>query len=138
MGLDNGIIIRGKSERGREYLKGWEPLRNNWWSKDEYEFGYWRKCWNVRQRFLDIFDTYNDEYEIKLTISDIPTIVNEVLRYFLNEDNWEYEGHCSQVFSWIEELPSIANAMSDLNGFYDDVVDFYTDDDFDIWFYDSY
>lgn len=139
MGLDNGIVIRGKTEKGTNYLK------NNFSScYDKYigfEFGYWRKCWNIRRKFIDDFGYDTERQEIKFELDDIPLII-ETLKYFLNEDNWEY-GECySQIFSWIEELPSIANAMQNLWRFYDnldiDPDNELTDEDFEIYFYDSY
>ena len=136
MGLDNGIIIRGKTEKGTNYLVN---NFSNCYDKyiECFEFGYWRKCWNIREKFIDDFGYDTERQEIKFELDDIPLIV-ETLKYFLNEDNWEYGDCYSQVFSWIEELPSIANAIQDLWRFYDNLDNELTDEDFEIYFYDSY
>lgn len=145
MGLDNGIIIRGKTEKGKKYLINYFAyLLKDYENNSEtvkLEFGYWRKCWNIRKKFIDDFGYDAKEQEIRFELDDIPAII-ETLKYFLNEDNWAYKGEYSQVFSWIEELPSIANAMRDLWIFYDYLDSYsdneFTDEDFEIYFYDSY
>lgn len=142
MGLDSGIIIKHKTKAGEEFLKkNFKHLEENY-APGEYEFGYWRKCWNIRERFFDVFRDRIEDHnwvEIEFKLSDIPMIVNKVLKYFLDEDNWEYEGCYSQVFTWIEELPSIATAMRDLTIFYEMVIEEeLSDEDFEISFYDSY
>jgi len=142
MGLDNGIIITDKTKKGEDFLKrhfsdNYSPYLS------EYEFGYWRKCWNIREKFLDDFNIDKNEQLIHFKISDIPSIIN-TLKYFLDENNWEYNGRTSLVFNWYEEIASIANAIRDLYLFYDyidegaDNEDDVTDEDFEIYFYDSY
>jgi len=142
MGLDNGIIITGKTKKGENFLKNY--FSNNYDPHiGKYEFGYWRKCWNIRQKFLDNFKYNRKKCLITFKISDIPAIIN-TLKYFLKQQNWEYNGKTSLVFNWYEELPSIANAIRDLYLFYDyidegaDNEDDVTDEDFEIYFYDSY
>jgi hypothetical protein len=140
MGLDNGIVIRGKTKKGEEFLKrNFYNLRDSF----EYEFGYWRKCWNIRAAFLD--DFRNNGYDgqggyLYLTIDDLKKVCNKTLKQFLDENNWEYEGSTSHIFTWIEELPSIAGAMRNiyifLEGFYDEKD--LNEEDFEIYFYDSY
>ena len=142
MGLDNGIIIKGKNEFAKSYLEEHFSYLKEY--SDAYEFGYWRKCYNIRKRFIDTFNYDYEKGEIRFTIKDIPKII-EVLKYFLNEDNWIMgnafnNGSC--VFGWVEELPSIASAIRDLaffynDGYYGDEIEL-TDEDFEIYFYDSY
>jgi hypothetical protein len=142
MGLDNGIIIKAKTKKGNSYLEryfDWLESSN----ESKYEFGYWRKCWNIRGKFIDDFKYDRKNCLITFKISDIPAIIN-TLKYFLKKENWEYNGKTSLVFNWYEELPSIANAIRDLYLFYDyidegaDNEDDVTDEDFEIYFYDSY
>lgn len=141
MGLDNGIRIEPKTEKGKNYLKNHFHYLED--SYGDYEFGYWRKCWNIREKFLDDFIYDRDQQEIEFKLNDIPAIIN-TLKYFLNEDNWEYEGKTSWIFNWYEEVASIANAIRNLYLFYDyvdegaDNEDDVTDEDFEIYFYDSY
>lgn len=144
MGLDNGLIMKKKTQKGENFLKIYCSRLEETYAPGCFEFGYWRKCWNIRQRFLDVFkDKYNnDDYAIYLTIEDIPVIVEKVLKFFLDENNWEYDGHTSQVFTWYEELPSIAQSIRNLMEFYED---WRADDelkinneDIEFYFYDSY
>lgn len=142
MGLDNGIIIKGRTEKGRRFLENhFHYLQDNIFAG--YEFGYWRKCWNIREKFIDDFKYDKENCEIKFELDDIPAII-DTLKYFLNEDNWDYNDSTSLVFNWYEEIASIANAIRNLYFFYDyidvgaDNEDDVTDEDFDIYFYDSY
>ncbi len=141
MGLDNGIIIKPRTEKGRRFLERYfHHLLDDIFSG--YEFGYWRKCWNIREKFIDDFKYDKENCEIKFELDDIPAIIG-TLKYFLNEENWEYNGRTSLVFNWYEEIANIANTIHDLYFFYDyidedDDEDDVTDEDFDIYFYDSY
>lgn len=144
MGLDNGLMIKPKTIKGVTFLDTYfHKLKDNYSDEIEYKFGYWRKCWNIRAKFIDTFDYDKIENAIYFQIRDIPRII-ETLKYFLNEDNWEYNGNTSLVFNWYEEVASIANAMHDLYLFYEyidegaDNKDDVTDEDFIIYFYDSY
>ena len=142
MGLDNGIIIRANTKKGYSYLKRHFIYLQETSNNFSYEFGYWRKCWNIREKFITDFKYDKENYLITFKISDIPAII-DALKCFLNEENWEYNGRTSLVFNWYEELPSIANAIRNLYLFYDyidedDDEDDVTDEDFDIYFYDSY
>ena len=142
MGLDNGIIIKPRTEKGRRFLENhFHHLKDDIFCG--YEFGYWRKCWNIREKFIDDFKYDKEDCEIKFELDDIPAII-DTLKYFLDEDNWEYDGSTSLVFNWYEEIASIAKTIRDLYLFYDyidagaDNEDDVTDEDFDIYFYDSY
>ena len=144
MGLDNGLMIKPKTIKGEKYLERYfHTLKDKYSDETEYEFGYWRKCWNIRAKFFDDFDYDEIDGAIYFKIEDIPQIIN-TLKYFLNEDNWEYDGNISQVFDWITEVASIANTMRDLYLFYEyidegaDNEDDVSDEDFTIYFYDSY
>ena len=145
MGLDNGIIIRARTEKGKDYLERYFiKLKNDSsYSIDEYRFGYWRKCWNIRQKFIDDFGYDKEKQCIIFELDDIPAIIN-TLKYFLDENNWVYNGNHSAIFNWYEEVASIANAINNLYRFYDSIdvgadnEDDVTDEDFKIYFYDSY
>lgn len=152
MGLDNGIVIKPKTKKGTDFLENhFSENREKYYSEPTYEFAYFRKCWNIRRRFFDIYDELDSaiannhdnekDYSFEFAIEDIPVLVEKVFKYFLEEDNWEYDGICSQVFSWTEEIGSIAYAIRDLRFFYEDAVeseDGITDEDIEIYFYDSY
>ena len=75
---------------------------------------------------------------LELSIEDLLTFKNDVLIYFLNPDNWVYNSARSTVFSWEEELTSISNSICDIYYFLDSIEENFTDEDFEIEFYDSY
>ena len=134
IGLDNGIIIKGKNKKGQEFIKSRE---NSW---NEYELGYWRKCWNIRSKFIDDFKYNKEKQIIHFSLEDIDKII-DTLAYFLVKDNWEYEGQTSTVFSWEEEIPSIAQAIKNLYDLKEEIYymdEKITDADIDFYFYDSY
>ena len=140
MGLDSGITIKGKTSAGKLFL---EQIFESNYDKyhDNYDFGYWRKCWNIRERFYDVFKnriTDHNNCNLELSIEDLLTFKNDVLIYFLNPDNWVYNEKSSQIFSWEEELTSISKSICDIYYFLGDLEENFTDEDFEIEFYDSY
>ena len=140
MGLDSGITIKGKTTAGKLFLEQYfEQNYDNYC--DNYDFGYWRKCWNIRERFYDVFKDRimnHNNCNLELSIEDLLTFKNDVLIYFLNPDNWVYNSARSTVFSWEEELTSISNSICDIYYFLDSIEENFTDEDFEIEFYDSY
>lgn len=146
MGLDNGLIIRGKTERAKQFLKEhFEDLQLNY-SSNEYEFHYSRKCWNIRQKFLDEFENKGYDGEtgfIHLKKKDLYRVI-DILKFFLDENNWEYKGLFS-IWEWHEMLPSIAKSISNLKTFLYELEIENSDADkklkgknFEIYYYDSY
>ena len=150
MGLDNGILIKPKTEKGAKFLEeNFAHIKEKYCSEPTYEFAYFRKCWNIRARFFEIYrelestiaNDNDNEYHLSFAIEDIPVLVEKVFKYFLIEENWEYDGICSQVFNWTEEIDSIAYAIRNLRFFYEDATDpedGITDEDVECYFYDSY
>ena len=147
MGLDNGIIIRAKSDNGLNFLrKNFSDLKAEFDDEGkEFEFGYWRKCWNIRSKFLEDF-WYNEEnYEIRFSIDDIPEII-ETLKFFVEEKNWTYGN--GSIFEWSDEIKHLLKVIRDLKFFYlgvKELINLNTandemlrEDDFEIFFYDSY
>lgn len=141
MGLDIGITIKGKTEKGKAFLDDY--ARINGVEKeicgDGYEFGYWRKAWNIRARVYDVFKPkdYND-CSMFLSFEQLNTFENEVLRFFLDEKNWKYDDKYS-LFSWVETLPSIAVSIQNIYCFLESVAEYkLNNEDFEIYFYDSY
>ena len=147
MGLDNGIIIKAKSENGLNFLrKNFSDLKAEFDDEGrEFEFGYWRKCWNIRSKFLEDF-WYNEEnYEIRFSIDDIPEII-ETLEFFVEEKNWTYGN--GSIFEWSDEIKHLLKVIRDLKFFYlgvKELINLNTandemlrEEDFEIFFYDSY
>ena len=140
MGLDIGIIIKPKTEAARKYLKNEFPNNRDEYSTDiQYEFGYWRKTWNIRRRVIDVFKLPNhDDANITMTFDQLKIFRDEVLEFFLDKNHWVYKDYYSHVFSWEVELVPIAHAIRDITLFFEYLDDDLTDEDFEISFYDSY
>ena len=137
MGLDNGIIIKGKTINGKRYLE------NNFSHLDRdsngYNFAYWRKCWNIRHAFIDAFkDKYNENtQEIVFNIPDLWD-VRTILKDFLIEENWEEN---ESIWSWENIILHISEVIRDITYFINDVTAENSrlgEEDFEIYFYDSY
>ena len=137
MGLDNGLIIKGKTINGKKYLeKNFSHLERDY---SGYNFAYWRKCWNIRRAFIDTFkDKYNeDNYEIIFNIPDLWD-VRTILKDFLIEENWEDN---ESIWSWEQVIPHISETIRDITNFINDVTEEDSglgEEDFEIYFYDSY
>jgi len=151
MGLDNGLRIKGKSVAGKVFLnkhcKDMKDENSFTW----YDFGYWRKCWSLRDRFLDVFKDKGYDGsggEFTLTIADLIDVVENVMKFFLeDEDRWSEYGNgftTGSIWAWHEGLRSIVNCIYNIREFLEDYqienadgADL-SDDDFMIEFYDSY
>lgn len=140
MGLDIGITIKGKTEKGKAFLDDFARINGvDKESDDEYDFGYWRKAWNIRARVYDVFKLkdYSD-CDMSMSLEQLKTFEYKVLRFFLDEKNWEYDGKYF-LFSWIETLPSIAVSIQNIHCFLESTTDQKLgNEDFVINFYDSY
>jgi len=142
MGLDNGLMIQGKTAAGRRMLKdNFNHLKDEYSDGTvEYEFIYWRKCWNMRNR-MEEFGLLDDADNKTLTIENLVTVVEDVLKYFLNEDNWVHGNSFSNgsIWNWTTMIATIAQEIHDIREFIEDVeANELTDEDFKIYFYDSY
>ena len=136
MGLDNGIRLKAKTSRGIEYLT---ENHNFYFYDDDNEIGYWRKCWNIRDKVLDAFDDKGyDGNGGYINLTSVEDLINmaETLKYFLREENWD---RSDSIWDWYIVLPSIADAIKKLRNLIEDIE--YEDisiDDLNIYFYDSY
>ena len=146
MGLENGIVVIPTTSRGKDFLESFyspELIDDAEWKENpwnvEWDFSYWRKCWNIRSKFLQEFnDKYDeDNQEIIFTLKDIPRLI-KVLKYFLNSRNWEADGN--SIWEWHQCLPGIADAIHYLYVLWDKGYDDERIEDIDItiYFYDSY
>lgn len=161
MGLDNGIYVEAKNHRAEEWLEEFVnaiyPNMDSYVNAEgitAYEFAYWRKCYNIRRMILDTFkdkeydgqggEMYFDSKE------DLERVIN-VLKFFLNEDNWNevlenngfYDGGC--IWDWHVAIRSLANQIFLIREFLialteeeEDEEDPITINDFNIYFEDSY
>ena len=141
MGLDNSLVIRGNTIRGKKFLDEHFKKLESKYSPTRFEFDYWRKCYNLRSRFFEVFGDHDgwdeDRYEVTLKIVDLYDYVESVLKYFLNEDNWlEDRG---SIWEWHIMLRSIADAICNIKEFMMFTgIEGLNDTDFHIYWYDSY
>ena len=149
MGLDNGLMIKGKTIAGKEFLRDYCIEMKADYMPGWYELGYWRKCWNVRQRFLDVFEDkdYDGQGgEFNLTIAELIDVVEDVMKFFLeDEDRWNtYGGGImagGSIWEWHQGIRTIVDCIRNVREFliaYQMYEGELSDDDFEIEFYDSY
>ena len=140
MGLENGFIVKGLTDRGKRYLKDkWKD------SYDEdfkgYDFGYFRKFWGLRREIVEILPPCpKDEegYEIGdyvLTMKDIEDIL-QILKENLNEHIYEQR---ESLWDYHIGIKPIANAIYKLTELVEDIeYGFLEETDVEVTFYDSY
>lgn len=137
MGLDNGIIIKPKNEDAEIFLeKNCNHFKEDIYSDPTYEPVYWRKCWNLRNAmFENGLATDGSHHDLK--IEDLKTVIEKVIKPFLNEDYWNEDNR--SIWSWTQMVRQLGQEIFNLRYFIDDVEDEdLTDEDFEIYFYDSY
>jgi len=136
MGLDNGIVLKAKTSRGIEYLA---ENHSFYFYDSGDEIGYWRKCWNIRNKVLNAFnDKGYDGDGGYINLTSVEDLVNmaETLKYFLHEENWDED---ESIWEWYIELPPIADAIKKLRCLIEDIEnEDISIDDLNIYFYDSY
>jgi len=118
--------------------ENFDHLRGTYISDPTYEILYARKCYNIRSKFFEC-GFAEDGTTKRIYIEDLPTVIDKVLKYFLEEDNWKVDG--DSIWEWYTMLPQIADAINHLKIFLEDLQyedEEYTEDDFYIGFYDSY
>lgn len=110
MGLDNSIEV--KRTPFSTNLKELQSYAMTWDDKKQFdfEFAYWRKCWNVRAAILNCLDKEVNNYSMPLSVAEIDRII-EALKGF-NKKNWEDMG--SSIWTWQEQKPWLKKAIKNL------------------------
>ena len=134
MGLDNGVVLRITDKEKFGDLPKWFAKAFQY-DENTYEVMYWRKCYNVRELALDLFeDLYDDETcEIKLTL-ELLKIFNRELKTIYNRKAWD-EG--DSIWTWKECRSNRKRGLR----FSKRVVKWLKDkpeDSYELSFYDSY
>ena len=134
MGLDNGVVLRIIDREKFGDLPKWFAKAFKY-DENTYEVMYWRKCYNVRELALDLFeDLYDDETcEIKLTL-ELLKIFNRELKTIYNRKAWD-EG--DSIWTWKECRLNRKRGLR----FSKRVVKWLKDkpeDSYELSFYDSY
>jgi len=74
----------------------------------------------------------------QIRISELPVVLTEVMKYFLVEKNWNED---DSIWSYTEIKPLLRRQINDIQKFLDLLEkkpEKFSDDDFEIYFYDSY
>lgn len=95
MGLDNGIIVRGKKRADMPNEMYFTDDPNYF---DGVEICYWRKCWGLRGKFLrEAYPHSNiDEYHFEMKEREINILINILEHYLIcpkdwNDSIWEFD-----------------------------------------------
>ena len=102
MGLDNGICVKN-TEYSRAIHSKVNMFSDSIYTERgaDYEFAYWRKCWNVREEIIHILGGWEgDMYAYSLSIENVEKIIKVLSNY--NFKNWEYGGFLGSIWTWRE------------------------------------
>ena len=125
MGLDNGITVKRTAQT--ENISEMRLFEDDYVRKYkcDYEVCYWRKCWNIRNKILDVVYPWEP-----LSVEDIDKII-EVLKSFTT-DNWEDEGSSIWCFDNMEE--TLRDQINNLGV----LKRLMQEHELEVYFYDSY
>ena len=133
IGLDNGIVIRKKDHSSKIELPSFVKDRWDFSETDQVEIAYWRKCWGIRDRILDVLGGENDTGHYNITQPQLLEIINK-LKKFLHQDYWEdYAESIWEYDEFIENQVEILINLSWLSWFM-----IQEGNDIEVYFYDSY
>lgn len=100
MGLDNGICVKNVLRKDLPIFIRY-PFDTDY-NKNSVEVCYWRKCWNIRNMFLNqnFFLRKSDECYFKLNIPNIRSM-RDIIKYYLKHPNewnidngyWEFKDY---------------------------------------------
>lgn len=127
MGLDNGLMLKGKSHRNLHL-----PNYTHDFYSEETEICYWRKFWGFRNEMVTEFNQTEECADIPLKLEDLPKVI-EILEQYLDreyfEDNadspWTYEEYLIYIIDNIENINALMEYMED-------------NPEAECYFYDSY
>lgn len=101
MGLDNGICVKRNDYSNK--IKALKHFQDSYdkESKYDFDFCYWRKCWNVREDIFNAISAETDsQYRFNLDIYDIKEIIKVLKSY--KEKTWIYGGWEGSIWEWSE------------------------------------
>lgn len=162
MGLDNGIILKLKSEKARKFYENFcEETGLRWLGKKylneyeteneiEIEVCYWRKFWGLRNEYLYMNLLKDEDYYYYNTIEQIKAVYSALKKYtdknywYDNENNyiWDYYEYLPIIYENLGNLKMVENLVREFlrNGFkLRSSEDEYSEDtDIEVYMYDSY
>lgn len=106
MGLDNGIMLHGiKPEEIPPFIKYYGAF------DDGIELCYWRKCWGIRNKFLDILTKAHPgahDYKIDIDFDDVPAL-ERALMQFTSESYWDE--NAESIWTYEEFIPHLIDQI---------------------------
>lgn len=102
MGLDNGVVIHNYTRA--QLPKSFRYPFEKDYVPNEVEICYWRKCWGIRNEFLNTcFSTRkNEEVYFKLGVKEVEELRN-IITYFLKHPKaWDKYGNSIWTHEEIE------------------------------------
>lgn len=133
MGLDNGIVLRRKD---RQKIELPSFVKDMWESIDTdgaVELAYWRKCWGIRDRIINLFGGENDNGHYNIDANKLLEII-KILNKFLHKEYWdEYADSIWEYDEHIERSVEILINLSWLSWYM-----LKEQDNIEVYFYDSY
>lgn len=126
MGLDNGIILTLNHKIDVDSIPynvnieldeyGLSDGRHKGF---EYDICYWRKCWNIREKIIDILHAPQDGGIYEIDKPDQILLIRDVIANFLaHPETWE-EGFGGSIWDIFEIAPSLIQNIFNLNWLYD-------------------
>lgn len=112
MGLDNGIIIKNYTRA--QLPKSFRYPFEKDYVLDEVEICYWRKCWGLRNEFLNTcFSRRKDEeFYFKLGVKEVEELLN-IITYFLKHPKaWDEYG--DSIWTYKNFKPQLKNQKHNL------------------------
>lgn len=137
MGLENGIIIKCKSEEEAQSIIDDASTYINsltlFYRKANVEVCYWRKCWNIRREILEVLHAGKEGGKYTIDIEDIKPIIKRIYK-FLDKETWENDDDDS-IWEFEEFRESLLWNILNLSWLYHYKIE---NPDIEIYFYDSY
>lgn len=137
MGLDNGICVRRHCEGfERNYKNFFARFDTDSARKYDYDpdICYWRKCWNIRSKFMLALPHFEDCGQSPMSREDVAAAI-EILSSF-TEDSWNMDyDEGLVIWEWEEAQPWLCEQTAALSVLYDLME---SDSTIEAYFYDSY
>lgn len=112
----------------RPYREGIEPYPD----PEIIEPIYWRKCWGIRNKMIQLLHMDTEECEKEIDPEDIPAIIR-VLKPFLSRDYWDE--NADSIWEYDEFFDTLYKQLVFLEWF----KTYYAEHpELEVYFYDSY
>ena len=137
MGLDNGIRIKGVTSTAQHWLLEYADVEKFEMVEGGIDIAYWRKYYNVRSKIQEHIKGFKVGDDTPLTFADLVTICHICEKFITKEYSWDESRGC--LWDWIHGVRNLAQIIIDIQDFIDEVEEMgFDEDEFEIYFYDSF